>query len=361
MAKQPPAPVEPLPVTMNNTKKELLDAYEAAKALHEQAQQQLLTAEEARRKAEKLAAIKTAEAQTAGDPIRRLQDLRTDIGRELSDIAQRYETETAIFKRVQQAIEEKQAELKDLYGIESAAGDLAALISAQQARKTEFEAEMARQQAELDAEVSATRAGWADEKARRAAEVKEEEEELKKRRKREQEDYDYSLKREREQRRNAIEDERGALEKDLAVKREAFEAETAAKTKTLSEREQAVTTREAEFSQMSAKVQGFPNEIAGKVKEAVTQTTQRLTGDFDKARELMQARFEGEKNVFLGKTEALEALVAAQREQLLALAEKQEKAYEKVQDIATRAVAAAKREVIAIPSFSQGKGQSSLE
>ncbi len=51
--------------------------------------------------------------------------------------------------------------------------------------------------------------------------------------------------------------------------------------------------------------------------------------------------FEGEKNVFLTKISALESLVKDQAKQIEKLNGQQEKAYEKVQDIASKAVAGA--------------------
>jgi hypothetical protein len=58
----------------------------------------------------------------------------------------------------------------------------------------------------------------------------------------------------------------------------------------------------------------------------------------------MESRYQGEKNVLAGKIEAMENIVASQSRQITDLLKKQEQAYEKVQDIANRAVAASKRE-----------------
>ena len=64
----------------------------------------------------------------------------------------------------------------------------------------------------------------------------------------------------------------------------------------------------------------------------------------------MEARFEGEKNVLLGKIEALEKMVASQAAQISDLAKKSELAYEKVQDIANRAVTGARRDTYPPPA-----------
>ena len=59
--------------------------------------------------------------------------------------------------------------------------------------------------------------------------------------------------------------------------------------------------------------------------------------------------FEGEKNVLKGRIESLETMVKLQTTQIEELSRKHEQAYEKVQDIANRAVAAAKREIVSVP------------
>jgi uncharacterized coiled-coil protein SlyX len=61
--------------------------------------------------------------------------------------------------------------------------------------------------------------------------------------------------------------------------------------------------------------------------------------------------------VLSSKIDALEKMVAQQNTQIEQLSQKQESAYQKVQDIANRAVDAQKREIIAIPSGSGSIGQ----
>ena len=95
----------------------------------------LLDAEKARKQMEKKVAAATADTQTAQDPVKRLHDLRGAISRELNELAERFETEIETYKKIQSAIDAKQSELETLYGVETAASDLAALIDAQRAKK----------------------------------------------------------------------------------------------------------------------------------------------------------------------------------------------------------------------------------
>ena len=96
-------------------------------------------------------------------------------------------------------------------------------------------------------------------------------------------------------------------------------------------------------------MESFPKRNETAVQKAVADITERLTRDFKGNKALMEARFEGERNVLMGKIEALEKMVASQATQISDLAKKNELAYEKVQDIANRAVTSARRDTYAAP------------
>ncbi|MCK5805610.1 MAG: hypothetical protein KAI66_22450 [Lentisphaeria bacterium] len=347
-------------VTMSNTKKDLLEAYQVAKAALDKQRESLLKAEEARALAEEQAALATADAQTQEDPVRRLHELRTDVGRTFSELAEKLEDEIETYERVKTAALVKQEELRQLYDIEAAAADLAALIEAQAASKEQFETDMARRKeqledelagkkTEIEADIAVTRADWQEEKTRYQAQTDDEHTETEKARKRDEEEYAYALEREREQRHDTLKDELATLEKEILSKREAFEREAIAKDTALQLREDTVTESEEELSRLRTKVEAFPAELAAAIQSTADETTARLNSVFESSEALIKAQFAGEKNVLLSKIESLEAQTTAQRAQLEELAVKQDNAYEKVQDIANRAVDAARREIVTVP------------
>ena len=341
-------------VSMANTKKELLDAYEQAKKRFDSLNKDLLDAEKARKQMEKKVATATADAQSAQDPVKRLHDLRGAISRELSDLAERFENEIDTYRKIQSAIEAKQAELDTIYEVETAASDLAALIEAQRIKKETFEQDMADQKAAFESEMDELRATWQWEKKEHDRQVKSQKETLDLERQREKEAYDYAFAREKEQRQNALEDELEALEKEMAQKRSSLESDTTQRTKALDERENAIATREQEMDRLQKEVERFPERSEAAVKAAVNDTTKQLTREFEGEKALMQARFEGEKNVLIGKIEALEKMAASQATLIADLSQKSELAYEKVQDIANRAVTASRRESYTPPSQHAG-------
>ena len=141
-----------------------------------------------------------------------------------------------------------------------------------------------------------------------------------------------------------LEDELQTLEKQIAVKRTDFESEIQQRTAGIDAREEEIAGREKEMTALQKEVESFPKRNESAIQTAVAEITKRLTLDFGRDKALMEARFEGEKNVLLGKIEALEKAVASQAAQINDLAKKSELAYEKVQDIANRAVTAASRD-----------------
>jgi chromosome segregation ATPase len=332
------------PVSMANTKKELLAAYEEAKTRFESLSKDLLDAEKVRKRMEKQLATATADTQAAQDPVARLHDLRGAISRELGDLAQRFENEIETYRKIQTAIETKQAELNTIYEVETAASDLAALIDAQRVKKTHFDQEMTARKEAFESEVEELRTQRQREKSDHERQVKEQAEALKIQRQREKEEYEYTFAREKEQRKNALADELQTLEKEIADKRNRFEKDVQQRTAALDAREDAITKREKEIADLQKEVESFPKRSESAIQAAVAETTKRLTRDFESDKALIQARFEGEKNVLMGKIEALEKVAASQAALIADLSKKSELAYEKVQDIANRAVTAARRE-----------------
>jgi len=340
-------------VTMANTKKEMMEAYQAMKQQLKVKERDRLDAEKARKEMEEKAAQATAEAQKSQDPIQRLSDLRSNISRELTSLAERFEQELDTYRQIQSAVKTKQEELDTIYGVETAASDLAALIESQQAKKEEFEREMKEQRMAFEEEIREVRSRWDKEKEAREAEAKEQAEAIKKQRQREKEEFEYAFARETEQRKNLLEDELHKMENEIARKRKDVEQELHQRRAEIEAREEAVSKREKDISSLQEEVDTFPQKLEKNVQAAIKETTERLTNDFEKSKALLEAQFKGEKNVLSSKIESLQELVKSQEAQLADLSRRNEQAYEKVQDIANRAVAGAKREYISVPTAPQ--------
>jgi hypothetical protein len=314
-----------------NTKQEMLEAYQGlVKQLEEKRAAEL--APERRLDEKKTEEATRVAAAIAPDGIdRELGSLKAEIGKMLADISDRLAAESAKFRSLQKAVEGKQNELKELYGIEKAAVSLAALIEAQSQKRAEFETQMARDQEELETEIQTRRAAWDEEKKAHEAEVKERDAAEKKAQDRAREDFNYAFKREQQAIKDKLNDEKAALEKEIKFKRETAEKE-------LVERERAVSEKERELAELRAKAEAFPKELEAAVAEAVKEAAERLKLESKSREDLAHKQFEGERNVLSARNENLERankdLLAANSK----LAQQLEAAYQKVQDIAEKTV-----------------------
>ena len=118
-------------------------------------------------------AVKAAAGVEPAGIDREIGQLRSEIGKLLADVSERLGAESARFRNVQKAVEAKESELRELYGIEKSAVSLAALIEAQNQKRSDFETQMAGEREELQAEIDLKRTEWEEEKRLHEAEVKE--------------------------------------------------------------------------------------------------------------------------------------------------------------------------------------------
>jgi len=314
-----------------NTKQEMLEAYQTlARQLEEKRAAELAPE---RRLEEKRAeeAVKVATAVVAEGIDREIGDLKSQIGKMLADISDQLASESARFHSIQKAVASKEQELKELYGIEKSAVSLAALIEAQNQKRADFEADIARQREELQREIDFLRAEWDEEKKSHEVEVKERDAAEKKAQDRAREDFNYGFKREQQAVKDKLNDERTALEKEIKLKRETSEKEFA-------EREKALAEKERELAELRAKAAAFPKELETAVGQAVKEASDRLRLEAKSREDLAHKQFEGDRNVLAARNEALERA----NKDLLAsgtkLAQQLEAAYQKVQDIAEKTV-----------------------
>jgi hypothetical protein len=327
---------KPKKITMKNLKKEMLAAYnEVVQYLKEQRAAQLKPEEKIEEKKIKEAVEVTDSLSTEGI-VQEVSALKLEIGRLLSQLADRLEEEVSKYRQVRQAVEVKEEELQEIYEIEKSALSLAALIEAQHQKREQTEAESAARKEELTHEIETLRAEWGKEKKAHEAEIKERDADEQKRREREKEEYEYEFQREQQLAREQFEDEKARLEREITYRREQMERE-------LADREKAVVEKETELSELRKQASAFPKELESAVKQAVKEAVQRVESEAKNREELLKKEFDGERNVLNTRIESLEKTVTEQNEHIAKLSQQMEKAYSQVQDIATKAIESTSR------------------
>jgi hypothetical protein len=322
---------KPKTITMKNTKKEMLEAYnEVLQQLREKRAVELKPEKAIEEKRVEEAVEVTDSLSTEGI-VQEVSALKLEIGGLLSQLSDRLEEEVGKYRQVRQAVEAKQKELQEIYEIEKSALSLAALIDAQRQKRQQTEAELAARKEELTREIETLRTEWEKEKQAHAAEIKERDSDERKRREREKEEYQYAFQREQQLAREQFEDEKARLEREITYRREQMERE-------LADREKVVVEKETELNALREQASAFPKELDSAVKQAVKEAVQKVELEAKNREELLTKEFDGERNVLNTRIESLEKTVAEQNEQIAKLSQQVEKSYSQVQDIATKAI-----------------------
>jgi len=327
----PDKPIPPKKLSEKNTKQEMLEAYQALVRQLEEKRAAELHPEKRLREKQAEEAVAVAAGLAPDGVERALGNLKADIGKSLAEIAERMTSEVTRFNTIQKAVESKERELQELYGIEKAAASLAALIEGQNQKRREFEIELGRQKEELTREIDSTRAEWEKEKKSHEAESRERDALEKRNREREKEEFAYLFKREQQIARDKLNDEKAGLEKEILGKRESV-------AKELADREKAMAAQEKELTELRQKVAAFPKELESAIDRGVKEVTDRLKLEAKSREELLRKEFEGERNVLAARIEALEKMNKDLSDQSAKLSKQLENAYQKVQDIAEKAI-----------------------
>ena len=328
-------------ISMKNTKKEMLDAIAKMQEELTAKAQLTMNPEEIKEVKQQKETVKNADKLTASDLGSRIHTLKQNINNELASISEKLEDSAKQYQNLKKAIELKQKELEDIYGIEKESISLATLIETQKSLKIEFEENLRAQKKSLEEEILVTKQAWENEKAANLARTQEEKLKTEKERKREKEEYDYNLNREQEIARNKFTDELASLEKKINEKQESFSKKISEKENELNAREEAVKLRETKVDELEKQVNEFPGRLKKEIEEAVKMAENNMTNLFTQEKLILSKSYEGEKNVYEAKISALEVQVKDQAKLIEKLSIQQEKAYDKIQDIANKAVSSA--------------------
>lgn len=318
-------------ITLTNTKQEMVAAYnELLKQLQEKSASELkpeLVIEQKKTKE----IIEEADGLSVEGVVKNIGQVRIDISGMLGKIAQELEEEVGRYRKVKDAVEIKTKELEEIYGIHKAAQSLAVLIEAQDTKRLDFEKEMDEKKNAFEHEIRALTAEREEDKKRYDARLKEQQAEDNRLRQREKEDYEYISKREKQAALDKFIDEQAKKEKEFQIKREVTE-------KQLAERENRIKASEEELSLLRKKTESFSKELELAVQKTVKETIEKCQAESRNREEFLKKSFEGERNVLQTRVDSFETLVKEQKEQLVKLAQQLEKAYQKVEDIAEKAV-----------------------
>lgn len=312
-----------------STKTEILEAYNS---LLLQAKEQKAADQKAvKKETEEKEVVKSASQNSVEEIVKRLAGLKLEIVKNVDSLEEKLITEYRRFVELQQAIDVQARSLEEIYGIQTEAESLTALINTQKEKKDAFDVEMERKKTELDVVITETKEQWKKEQEEYEAAKKERDTLLKKERQREEDDYTYNLRLARKKDVDTYETKKTILEKELIEKRTVVENE-------LSEREAAVASKEKELDELRLKVESFPIELDKAVKETEKNVTEKIEIKYKHQTDLSAKEIEGERKLSKQIIDALEGKIKEQEEQIRQLTQKADDSVAQVQKIAVKAI-----------------------
>ncbi|AEO93527.1 gp268 [Bacillus phage G] len=238
------------------------------------------------------------------------------------------------YNNLEEAIELKKAELKEIHEIEVKAFALAALINTQTEISEKFDAEAAQKREELTEALNQLRADINEERTKFRQEIAEEKAKLELERQRDEEVYEYDFNRRKQQREDSLND-------SLQAARKKHNEELVAKEKAINELEDAVSLREEEVSQreakmaeLEAKVAALPEKEAEIRKEAEAAAKSHYDKVFGIKESALKKEYESKETVYESKIQMLQDQLTSEQAKTAELSEKLDKAYGKIQDVA---------------------------
>lgn len=305
-------------ITMKSTKAEIMEAYKAA--VEKLDSKNAMIDDPAKEAAAKLKVevVKSADA-TAKEDI-----FNPEIIKKYNDLTD--------------AIEIKQIELDELYGIETKANAMAAMINAykekneelkeaQAAKEAALEAELGEKKAVLETEIEILKQQKQEVMDSINTEAKAKEDEIKLARSREEDEYTYNLKRNRKAANDKWEDEKAAREKVLELR------ETAAL-----EKETELNAKADYIKELETKVEEIPTLIAAATEEGIKKG--KADADKSNAFEVRALKKDAEyqKQLLEDKIERFASDLANTRAEKVELQQKLDDAYAQMTELAARTV-----------------------
>ncbi|MGA9175398.1 MAG: hypothetical protein WBZ33_15690 [Thermoactinomyces sp.] len=289
-------------------------------------------------------AKKTAETISKADKLMeeniesKITDLSKSVTRLLGKISEDIIEQTQNLQTVKEAISMKEAELKELYGIEKQAHTLAALVNAHQELKLSQEKELAEEKEKASAELAEILKQIETARKEHELLVKEQKEKLDQLKKREEEEFKYAFERHKKQAHDQLEDE-------LASKRKAFDAELETRNKeldtykkSLDEREEKIQKREQKLDELEAEVASIPDKIAEVKKEA----KEKAEAEMKKVLAIREAAFkkevEADKRILETERDNLKNQLQLANETISTLQAKLDEAYKRIQEMGIQMV-----------------------
>lgn len=316
-------------VSLKSSKVEILKAYDDL--LKQVKEEKSSDKREQRVRAEKQELVQKAGGLTMDSIIGSLAAVKLEVGKAFDQIEAKLLENHKELDGLEKAIAVEKEGIEQIHEIMAEADSLAALIKAQQQKKSDFEQEMQQAEQSFDENMEEKRIAWKQEEERMTQIVKDRKLQIEKERKQEEEEFIYQRDRQRKLEQDAYEAGKAALEKEILEKREAFERD-------LKARMEAVALKETEYAELKAKAGAFPAELQKQTAEAKANAVIEIEQRYQHEISMLKKEMESEQKLHQQMVSMLEAKIKENDAQLTQLAAKADTAGKQVQEIAVKAI-----------------------
>ena len=295
-------------ITPTSTKNQILDAYnEMLAKLKEQEQNNTALKKELVEKEKLQKQVKNE--INSDDFFSTIDQLKSIFNNQIDELKTNLINEKEKLQRVQKSLDIEKLDLDELYQIKAEAQSLEALIATQKQEKEKFETEFVKRKSLLDDEISSKKEQW----------------------KKEEEEYQYKIKIERRNEVDAYLLKKQKQDQELKEQKEHFD-------KNILVREEAVQSKETEYSELKNKVDAFDEILKKEISNKEKEISEKLKKEYDYQKQLDNKDLEVKVKLFEHEIGVLKEKLNDQKEIISQLMDKSTKATDQVKDIALRAI-----------------------
>ena len=271
------------------------------------------------------------EPQSVGDILQALIQLQDNFGGAVSNLSEKLTQEAVTLENVQTSVSEQEEQLTNLYDLDAENTDVDQLIQDYQDSEKTFDEEFDIRQGELDEELTSAQDEWDKEQETHQRAVKERDENIAKTRQREAEEYLYDLQLDRKLSTETYEQDRQQLYQELEDLQEL-------QNKEWDEREEAIATREKEFSELETKAESLEAELEAAIKKAKEEGKGIANHQAKVKADLREKEVAGLKRSYELRLDFLEDTIQDQDDRIHSLSKQLDAALKQVQDLAVKAI-----------------------
>lgn len=325
-------------ITERNTKAVILKALREAEKKIAELEKGKLNAEKEAKEKKKEETVTQANQLMETNIEEQITHLSKSITGLLSKINEDIVTQTQNLKTVKEAIETKEAELKELFDIEKKAHTLAGLVNAHQELKLAQEQELADAKEKASAELAEIQKTIKEAREEHQTLMKEQKEELEQNKQRQEDEFQYEFNRHRQKSYDQLEDELSQKRKAFDEEVEKTNKELAEQKKLLEERDKEITKREEMMDKLQAEVDAFPEKIEEIKAEAKSKANAEMKRKLAIRENTLKKEIEADKRILEKENEQLQGQLNIANETINTLQAKLDEAYKRIQEMGIQMV-----------------------